>query len=103
MFYVPFLIPFFSDDLFLCEACEASDPTLQLMRSSGKHGEDHHLIRCQAPKQEDCTTFSTEDRLMSLEDRLHNMTTRIETIEQLLRQLANAALAQAQTREIQLQ
>ena len=40
---------------------------------------------------------------MSLEDRLHNMTTRIETIEQLLRQLANAALAQAQTREIQLQ
>ena len=81
---------FLPDDLFLCEACEASDPTLELMRSSGKHGEDHNLIRCQAPKQEDCTTFSTEDRLMSLEDRLNNMTTRIETMEQLLRQVANA-------------
>ena len=94
--FMSFLIPFFSDDLFLCEACEAceaSDPTFELMRSSGKHGEDHHLIRCQAPEQEDCTTFSTEDRLMSLEDRLNNMTSRIETIEQLLRQLANAAVA----------
>ena len=102
-----FLYNFFSDDLFLCETCEASDPTPELMRSSGKHGVDHHLIYCQAPKQEDCTTFSTEDRLisledrlmslddrlMSLEDRLNNVTTRIETMEQLLRQIANAVMA----------
>ena len=62
------------------------------MRSSGKHGEDHHLIYCRAPKQEDGTTFSTEDRLKTLEDRLNNMTTRIGTMEQLLRQIANAVL-----------
>jgi exonuclease VII large subunit len=83
---------FFSDDLFLCEACEASDATLGLMRSSGKHAEDHPLIRCQAPKQDKDATFSTEQRLgpMSLEDRLDNMQSRIETIEQHLRQLAEA-------------
>jgi hypothetical protein len=86
---------FLSDDLFLCEACEASDVTPELMRSSGMHTENHHLIRCQAPKKADDTTFSTdqrltslEDRLISLEDRLNNVHTRTETIEQLLRQLA---------------
>ena len=87
----------FLDDLFLCEACEASDATLELMRSSGKHVEDHHLIRCQAPKQDDETTVSTEQRLMSLEDRLDNMHCRIEAIEQLLRQLAEAAVGSPRT------
>jgi TolA-binding protein len=83
---------FFSDDLFLCEACEASDATLGLMRSSGKHAEDHPLIRCQAPKQDKDATLSTGQRLgpMSLEDRLDNMQSRIETMEQHLRQLAEA-------------
>ena len=81
---------FFSDDLFLCEVCEAIDPPIELMRSSGKHDEGHHLIRCQAPKQDDYTTLSTEEQLMSLKYRLDDMHTRIETIEQLLRQLANA-------------
>jgi hypothetical protein len=90
------LMPF-SDDLFLCEACEESDAALELMRSSGKHVEDHHLIRCLAPEQEDCTTFSTEQRLMSLENRLDNLHTRIETIEQLLRQLANATMGSPRT------
>jgi hypothetical protein len=84
------------DDLFLCEACEESDSTLELMRSSGKHGEDHHLIRCLAP-EDDCMTLSTEQRLISLEDRLDDMHTRIETIEQLLRQLADAALGSPRT------
>ena len=86
---MPFLIPLL-DDLFLCEACEAIVPIVELMRSSGKHGEDHHLIRCLAPKQDDYTTFSTEEQLMSLKYRLDNMHTRIETIEQLLRQLTDA-------------
>jgi hypothetical protein len=86
----------FSDDLFLCEACEESDSTLELMRSSGKHGEDHHLIRCLAP-EDDCMTLSTEQRLISLEDRLDDMHTRIETIEQLLRQLADAAMGSPRT------
>ena len=97
----------FSDDLFLCETCEASDATFELIRSSGKHTEDHHLIRCQAPKQDDETTVSTEQRLMSLEnrlmsledrlDRLNNTHSRIETIEQLLRQLAEAAVGSSRT------
>ncbi|KAI9438361.1 hypothetical protein H4582DRAFT_257215 [Lactarius indigo] len=78
------------DDLFLCEACEGSDACPELMRSSGKHTEEHHLIRCQAPKNVDDETFSTEQRLMSLEDRLNNVHTRVESIEQLLRQLAEA-------------
>jgi hypothetical protein len=67
------------------------------MRSSGKHGEDHHLIRCQAPEQDEDTTFSTEQRLISLEGRLDNMHSRIETIEQLLRQLAEAAVGSPRT------
>ncbi|KAH9171881.1 hypothetical protein EDB89DRAFT_1851867 [Lactarius sanguifluus] len=78
------------DDLFLCEACEGSDACPELTRSSGKHTEEHHLIRCQAPKNVDDKTFSTEQRLISLEDRLSNVHTRVETIEQLLRQLAEA-------------
>jgi hypothetical protein len=85
------------DDLFLCEACEAGDATPELMRSSGKHIEQHHLIRCQAPKKADDVTLSTDQRLISLEDRLNNMHTRIETIEQLLRQLAEAAMRSSRT------
>ncbi|KAI9438360.1 hypothetical protein H4582DRAFT_1815080, partial [Lactarius indigo] len=85
------------DDLFLCEACEGSDACPELIRSSGKHTEEHHLIRCQAPKNDDDKTFSTEQRLMSLEDRLNKMHTRIETIEQLLRQLAEAAVSPQRT------
>ena len=68
------------------------------MRSSGKHTEQHHLIRCEVPKKaDDDKTLSTEQRLMSLEDRLDNMRTRIETIEQLLRQLAEASVRSPQT------
>ncbi|KAF8273627.1 hypothetical protein EI94DRAFT_1563512, partial [Lactarius quietus] len=85
------------DDLFLCEACEPANETLELTRSSGKHGEDHHLIRCLAPEKDDDTTFSTEQRLILLEDRLNNMHSRIETIEQLLRQLAEATLGSPRT------
>ena len=98
------LLILFSDDLFLCEACEASDATLELMRSSGKHVEDHHLIRCQAPKQDDEITISMEqrlimleDRLMSREDRLNSMHSRIETIEQLLRQLTEVVMGSPRT------
>jgi hypothetical protein len=64
------------------------------MRSSGKHTEDHHLIRCLAP-QEDGDISSTERRLMSLEDRLDDMHMRfddlgdrIRNIELLLHKLA---------------
>jgi hypothetical protein len=69
------------------------------MRSSGKHIEDHHLIRCLAPEEDDDTS-STERRLISLEDRLTNMqsqfddlTSRIGNMEQLLHRLATASEA----------
>ena len=80
----------FSDDLFLCEACEAGDAALGLMRSSGKHVEDHRLIRCLARTQDDEITVSMEQRLVTLEDRLNSMHGRMETMEQLLRQLTEA-------------
>ena len=66
-----------------------------LTRSSGKHTEGHHLIRCLAPEKAKEVT-STEQQLMSLEKRLDNMQTRFENldnrignIEQLLDKLAS--------------
>ena len=96
---------FYPDDLFLCAACEAADVTPELMRSSGKHSEHHHLIRCQAPKKADeDETFlseqrrmSLEDRLITLEDRLNNVHTRMDTIEELLRRLAEAPVRSSRT------
>jgi hypothetical protein len=65
------------------------------MRSSGKHTEDHHLIRCLPPQDDSDITSSTERRLISLEDRLDSMHMRfddlgdrIRNIEQLLHKLA---------------
>lgn len=67
------------------------------MRSSGKHTEEHHLIRCLAPEKydDDNPATSTEERLMSIETRLDSMQTqfndlasRLGNIEQLLQNLA---------------
>ncbi|KAI9464112.1 hypothetical protein BJY52DRAFT_1221492 [Lactarius psammicola] len=98
------------DYLFLCDACDR-EGVPELMRSSGKHTEDHHLIRCLAPKKEDDTLSSTELRLISLEDRLNDvqsrfdhmqsrfddlsqdLTSRIGNMEQLLHRLAAAVTA----------
>jgi prefoldin subunit 5 len=69
------------------------------MRSSGKHTEGHHLIRCLAP-EEDYNVSSMERRLISLEERIDSMqsrfdvlTGRIGNIEQLLQRLATASEA----------
>jgi prefoldin subunit 5 len=66
-----------------------------LTRSSGKHTEYHHLIRCLAPEKVKEAASSTEQRFMSLEKRLDKMQTRFENldnrignIEQLLHRLA---------------
>ena len=72
------------------------------MRSSGKHTEEHHLIRCLAPEKYDDDTPATEERLISIENRLDSMqtqfddltvrigdlTSRMGSIEQLLQNLA---------------
>jgi hypothetical protein len=67
---------------------------------SGKHTEDHHLIRCLAPEKNDEALSSTE-RLISLEEQLKEMrsqigdliqdfSTRIGNMEQLLHKIASA-------------
>ncbi|KAI9464115.1 hypothetical protein BJY52DRAFT_887632 [Lactarius psammicola] len=60
------------DDLLLCDSCDG-EGVPELMRSSGRHTEDHHLIRCLAPEKDDDALSSTERRLISLEDQLNNM------------------------------
>jgi hypothetical protein len=73
------------------------------MRSSGKHTEGHHLIRCLTPEKHAHVVDSTERRLMLLEDQLYNLqsrfdgltqdlTIRIGDMEQLFHRLATAAI-----------
>jgi hypothetical protein len=69
------------DDLFLCDACDG-EGVPELMRSSGKHTEGHHLIRCLAPETDDVTLSSTERRLISLEDQLHDLHSRFDGLTQ---------------------
>ena len=58
------------DDLYICDGCDA-EGVPDLMRSSGKHTEEHHLIRCLAPeKTDDKDKAVTEQRLTSMEGRL---------------------------------
>ncbi|KAI9438365.1 hypothetical protein H4582DRAFT_258574 [Lactarius indigo] len=93
------------DNLFLCDACDR-EGVPGLMRTFGKHTEDHHLIRCLEPVKEDEKLSSTEWRLISLEDRLNNMqsrfddlsqdlTSRIGNIEQLLHKLSAAVVGES--------
>jgi hypothetical protein len=86
--------PALLDSLFICDACDA-DGVPDLARSSGRHTEEHHLIRCLEPEENREIASSTEQRLMSLEERLNDMHTRfddlgdrIRNIEQLLHKLA---------------
>jgi hypothetical protein len=86
------------DDLYICDGCDA-EGVPDLMRSSGKHTEGHHLIRCLAPKADDKDKASpTEERLTSIEGRLDDLTgyvgdlnVRIGNIEQLLHILVGAS------------
>ena len=55
----------------MCNACDG-EGVPELMRRSGKHPEDHHLIRCLAPEKDDNILSSTEQRLISLEDRMQS-------------------------------
>jgi hypothetical protein len=98
-----------------CKACEVGkvgkasyrEGDLELMQGSGKldsgkHTEDHHLIRCLAPEKYDDALSSTERHLISLESRFDSMesrfgdliqdlASRIGNIEQLLHKLAGAS------------
>jgi chromosome segregation ATPase len=53
-----------------------------LTRSSGKHTEEHHLIRCLAPPEEAEKAPLVEQRLASLEEQLGNMQNRFVSLEE---------------------
>ena len=67
------------DNLYICDACDA-DGVPDLMRSSGKHTEEHHLIRCLAPEKTDDSdkAAATEKRLTSIESRLDGLQTQLD-------------------------
>src|SRR6266851_4690572 len=90
------------DNLFICDSCDSSGVVPDLTRSSGKHTQEHHLIRCMAPEKCDDDAPAAEQRLISIENRLDGMQTRFDelsgriedltgrigNIEQLLHKLA---------------
>jgi hypothetical protein len=66
-----------SDNLYICDACDA-DGVPELTRSSGKHTEEHHLIRCLAPDDED--EAPTDHRLTLIEGRLDGLQTQLNDL-----------------------
>jgi hypothetical protein len=84
------------DDLYICNACDTVGVP-NLTRSSGKHTEEHHLIRCLAPEKPEDNATTSEQRLISIESRLDGMQTQFNdlnacmgNIEQLLQRLVGA-------------
>jgi len=70
---------FCEDNLFICDACDGED-IRDLVLNSGKHTNDHHLIRCLAPEKENGDEVSpTDQRLTLIEGRLDEMQTKIQT------------------------
>jgi len=87
---------FCMDDVFICEACDQKG-VLDLP-DRPEHTDEHHLIRCLAPRKDEETTTSVERRLVALEGQLHNMHTRFDDLsnrfgipEQLLHDLHGLA------------
>ncbi|KAI9459301.1 hypothetical protein F5148DRAFT_1319736 [Russula earlei] len=70
---------FCEDNLFICDACD-SEGVPELVRGSGKHTEEHHLIRCLAAAKGDDADPATEQRLISIESRLDSMQTRFDDL-----------------------
>src|SRR6266403_767880 len=57
------------DNLYICDACDAVGVP-DLMRRSGEHTTEHHLIRCLEPEKIDANKASpTEQRLAPIEQR----------------------------------
>ena len=67
------------DNLYICDACDA-DGVPDLTRSSGKHTEEHHLIRCLALEEMDekDKASATEYRLTLIEGRLDGLQTQLD-------------------------
>jgi hypothetical protein len=79
------------DDLYICDACDANcvPNGHDLMRSSRKHTEEHHLIRCLAPEKTDDKNkaFPTEQRLTSIEGRFDDTQTQLDDLTGRMRDL----------------
>ena len=67
------------DDLFICNACD-SEGVPDVVRSSGRHTEDHHLIRCLVPENVEDKVLPAERRLTLIEGRLDGMQTQLDDI-----------------------
>ena len=67
------------DHLYICNACD-SEGVPDLVRSSGRHTEDHHLIRCLAPENTENKALPTEQRLTLIEGRLDGMQTQLDDL-----------------------
>ena len=67
------------DDLFICDACDA-EGVPGIVRSSGTHTEDHHLIRCLAPENAEDKALPAEQRLTLIEDRLDGVQTQLDNL-----------------------
>jgi predicted nuclease with TOPRIM domain len=67
------------DDLYICNVCDGAG-VLDLIRSSGRHTEKHHLIRCLAPEKADGKASPTEQRLKSIEGCLDGMQTQLDDL-----------------------
>ena len=59
-------------DLFICNTCD-SEGVPDLERSSGKHTEEHYLIRCLKSQKTDDNVLPTEKRLTLMEGRLDDI------------------------------
>lgn len=64
------------DNLFICDACD-TEGVPDLVRGSGRHMEDHHLIRCLAPENVEDKALPTEQRLTMIEGSLGGMQTQL--------------------------
>jgi hypothetical protein len=69
------------DDLYICDRCDA-EGVPDLMRSSGKHTEGHHLIRCLEPEEmaNEDKASPIEQRMTSVEGRLDCMQTQLDDL-----------------------
>jgi hypothetical protein len=77
------------DDLFICDACDA-EGVPDLVRSSERHTEDHHLIRCLAPSENaEDKVLPNEQRLTLIEGRLDGMQTQLDDLTGRMGDLTN--------------
>jgi hypothetical protein len=76
-----------SDELFICDSCDMEGAP-DLIRASGEHTEEHHLIRCLAPERAEEAPSSLEKRLDDMQSQFNDLSGRMGNIEQLLHRLA---------------